>query len=938
METKVGVRNSMSTDRKFNVGRQSEQLYNEELYKMYESIRTLLMIPEEGKNGPESNLHGALWLDLAKNELNYYNKELNTWDNIFRDKFRIVDSMLNHFPPDRPVQGQLWINQGVLMYYDGLQWKPIKALMQDGSQINLAVFEDFIILSPLHPPGNTVVNDSEGEPVDTTNKSQFLVPNVDAGKFFTRRDYRHDYEEINKVTIQYPKDQLENKVASWVHVNPGKITNITKRLFKVDKLNQTIEIDPYNTELYGYRRDSAFGHFLRPGNEDEGDYYAIPEGIQLSYNAAQSFDYVLAITYEFSWIKSTGRLNRTSSDRITTNYYVGGFGGPINVFVEGYDLENRYYHYDTLTETLEITDPNMDRDFELSIIQSIKREYGLIRERTLDGKGIIHLRNKYKNPLVFVNGQALHSSLGDIEINDEEGIILVNGARREMSYCVMELHDVEKNHNMFVKSGIVNEIVDYQGVIRIDDFENVIPEEDGIILFIDGLLIKKEDVVRDYNDGSITVKGLERGQEFILLHDKYHALQYDESRLHSALVTGRVDESLVYMNEYLLCNDTAIVTSSTEEQEAKNAANGEIKLFLEPLQEMMEGKFRIWNEYEKKWQELDAATLDAVKLIAFSYENGLNTIQLNIDHDENDFFDVFAYNFANTIEKPVVIESFTCENQQEFNIRHHFIHGANSLQVFLDGVRQYDNVVTEYVDGSGFKLNKPFTGKVTYIIEHPEGGAQQACTREILGPSKVLAESPNVYRTNISLYPGRVTVYVSGLRQPQDSYVILDNHTILFNDRTTRLIGAPDNYPKEIVRKEDGELIELNRTQPDEILIEVRQKFDRKEETITVKDINEYDIDIQKYDLPPDIIEAADEILIFINGVFTGLRNGIGYIKDRSKGAITILDGDYVELMNNDPLYKLFMLDVDKHFLWQQRHDEQPYEPKINNKVTLEWR
>ncbi|PTY93104.1 hypothetical protein [Heyndrickxia sporothermodurans] len=931
----------MSENRKFNVGRQSEQLYNEELYKMYESIRTLLMIPEEGKDGPESNLHGALWLNLDKNELNYYNKELNAWDIIFRDKFRIVDSMLNHFPPDRPVQGQLWINQDVLMYYDGLQWKPIKALMQDGSQINLAVFEDFIILSPLHPPGNTVVNDPESDVVvDETNKSQFLVPNIDAGKYFVNREYRHDYEEINKVTLQYPKEMLNEKVSSWVHVNPGKITNIKKQLFKVDKLNQTIELDPYNTEFYGFRRDSAFGHFLRPGDgaEDEGDYYAIPEGIQLSYNAAQSFDYVLAVSYEFSWIKSTGRLNRTSSERITTNYYVGGFGGPINVFVEGYDLENRYYHYDTLTEMLEITDPNMDRDFEISIFEAISREYGLIRERTLDGRGIIHLRNKYRNPLVFVNGQALHSSLGDIEINDAEGIILVNGARRDMSYCVMELDDVENNHNMFVKSGVVNEIVDYQGVIRIPDFANVIPEEDGIILFVDGLLIKKEDVVRDYSDESITVNGLERGQEFILLHDKYHALQYDESRLHSALVTGRVDESLVYMNEFLICNDTAIVTSRTMEEETPEAVNGEIKLFLEPQQDVMEGQFKIWDEYNKTWQDLDADTLAAVKLIAFSYENGLNMIQLNIDHDENDFFDVFAYSFANHIEKPVVIESFTCENQQEFNIRHHFIHGANSLQVYLDGVRQYDNVVTEYVDGSGFKLNAPFTGKVTYVIEHPEGGAQKACTREVLDHTNVLAGSPNVYKTNISLYPGRVTVYVSGLRQPQESYVILDNHTILFNDRETMLIGSQDNYPTEHVRKEDGEIVELNRRQQDEILVEVRQKFDRQEQTIQVKDIDEYDIGIQKYDLPPDIIEAADEILIYINGIFTGLRNGIGYVKDRSKGAITVLDGNYVELMNNDPLYTLFMLDVDKHFLWQQRHDGQPYEPKINNKVTLEWR
>lgn len=930
----------MSENRKFNVGRQSEQLYNEELFKMYESIRTLLMIPENDEPGPKSNLHGALWLDLAKNELNYYNKELGEWDTIFRDKFRIVDRLLNHFPPDRPVHGQLWINQDVLMYYNGMQWKPIKALMQDGSQINLATFEDFLIMSPLHPPGNTVINDiddAEGI-LDTEKKSQFLVPNVDAGKFFTHRQYKRDYEEINKVTIQYPKDQLGPHPSSWVHVNPGKITSIKKRIFKIDKYAQRLHVDAYNTEFYGFRRDSPFGHFLRPGNEDDGDYFVDPDGVYLSYNAAQSFDYVLTVTYEFSWIKSTGRLNRTSSDRITTNYYVGGFGGPINVFVEGYDLENRYYHYDTITETLEINDPNMDRDMEISIMRAIGREYGLIRERTLDGKGIIRMRKKYKNPLVFVNGQALHSSLGDFEVNNEEGIILVNGGRRDMSYCIMELEDPEKDNNMFVMSGHVREIVDYQGVIRIDHFKDRIPEEDGIILFVDGLLIKKEDVVRDYNDGSITVKGLERGQEFILLHDKYHALQYDESRLHSALVTGRVDESMLFMNEYLLCNDTAIITTRTMEEEARDAANGEIKLFLEPFQDKVEGVYKIWNEYDKEWKDVDEATMNAVKTFAFSYENGLNAITINIPHDKNDFFDVFAYNFANTIEKALVIDSFTAENESEFPIRNHFIPGANSLQVYLDGVRQYHNVVTEYADGSGFRLAKPFTGRVTYIIEHPEGGAQKACTREILNHKNVLAGSANVYRTNISLYPGRITVYVGGLRQPQDSFVVIDNHTIMFKDRDTRLIGAPDNYPVENVRKEDGTVVELNRRQEDEILIEVRQQFDRQEQTITIKSIDAFDIDVQEHDLPPDIIEAADEILIFINGVFTGLRNGIGYVKDRQKGAITILDGNFIELMNNDPLYTLFMLDIDKHFLWQQRNGGKPYEPKINNKVTLEWR
>lgn len=929
----------MPENRKFNAGRQSEQLYNEELYKIYSALRTLLMIPENDEPGPKTNMHGALWLNLAKNELNYYNKELGQWDIIFRDKFRIIDSMLSHFPPDRPVKGQLWINHDVLMYFDGMQWKPIKALMQDGSQINLAAFEDFIILSPLLPSGNTIVNDVENDvEIDPEKKSQFLVPNVNTGKLFLRRDYTYDFEEVNKVTVQYPKEKLKDHVASWVHVNPGKLTGIKKRVFKVDKYAQRLYIDMQNTELYGFRPDSPFGHFLRPGTEDDGDYFVDPDGVYLSYNAAQSFDYILAVTYEFSWIRSTGRLNRTNSKRTTTNYYVGKIGGPINVFIEGYDLENRYYHYDTLSEILEIKDPDFDKDMEVSFMRSIKREYGIIRERTLDGKGVIRMRHRYNNPLVFANGQALHSSLGDVEIDHDEGLVFVHGGRRDMSYSIMELEDPDNDIDMFVQSGFTKDTVNGQAVIRIQDLEEKIPEDQGIILFVDGLLVKKEEVERDYFDNSITVKGLEVGQEYIVLRDKYHILQYDEADLYSALVTGHVDESLVFMNDKLLCNDSAFVTTKSMEEEALNAVDGEIKLFLEPFQDKIEGVFKIWNGYKKQWEDLDENTLKAVKTFGFSYENGLNVITLNIEHDKDDYFDVFAYSFANSIEKPLIIETLYAENETEFPIRNHFIPGTNSLQVYLDGIRQYDYAYTEYMDGSGFRLKEPFTGRVTYVIEHPEKGAQKACTREVLDHTKMIDGANNVYRTNISLYPGRVTVYVGGLRQPQESFVILDNHTIMFKDRTTKLIGTNENYPVDYIRKKDGSIVNITRTQPDEVLIEVREQFDRQEQTITIKSIDTFDIDVKEHDLPPDIIEAADEILIYINGIFTGLKNGIGYKKDKQKGAITILDGNFVELMNHDPLYKLFMLDPDKRFKWQQKNGGKEYEPKIDNRVTLDWR
>lgn len=913
------------------MGRGSEQLYNEQLYKIFESIKHLLDIPEENRATPDKpDLHGSLWLDTVKNELNYFNKDIGEWDNIFRDKFKIVDNLLNNFPPDRPVYGQLWINQDVLMFYNGYEWRPIKALMQDGSQINLSVFEDFLMLSPLNPLGNRIINDQSQIP---ENRSQFLAPNLDVGKFFIDGNYRSDYEEINKVTLQYPKIKLENKTPSWIHVNPGKLTAINKRLFKVDKDSQFIPISTFNTELYGFQLDSPFGKFLRPKKES-GDYVVTPDGVQLEYHTAQNYDFILAVTYEFSWIKASGKLNRTDTKKKSASYYVGGFGGPINVFVEGYDLENSYYEYDSVTKTVNVTDPDINMDMDVSVMRSIKREYGIIRERTLDGKGIIKLRSRYLNPLIFTNGQAMHSSLGDIEVNNADGVVLVKDARRDMSYSVMELNDTENNLDMFLGSGTVNETIDGKGVIRINDFANKIKPEEGIILFVDGLLVKKEDVIKDYINGYITADGLEETQEYIVLYDKYNALLFEDNKLQGAIVVGKVDESLVFMNELLICNDTAIVTSKTKDEMLVSAINGEIRLFIESEEDKLKGEFAIYDSYDKVWKPMTQRDIDSAKLISFSYENALNIIALNIPYVKEDIFEIYAYNFANTIDKPLLINSFYVTDQDDFQLSQYFIAGTNALQVFLNGVRQYN--ITEYADGRGFTLPKKVTGKITYIIEYPENGSQQSCTREVLGYEDCIA--PNVYKTKKSLYPGRVTVYVSGIRQPMDSFSILDNNTIVFKDKNIRLTGCKDNYPKESIMKKDGSIVEITKTHYDEILIEVRQKFELKEQTIIINEENAFDIDIKKYDLPVDIIEAADEILIYINGVFFGLRNGLGYIKNRAKGSITITDPDALRSINLDYLYNFFSINHEKHLEWQDKHGGKPYERKLNSKVTLEWR
>lgn len=70
-------------------------------------------------------------------------------------------------PPDDPVKGQLWIHNEVLCYYNGVEWKPLKALLQDGSQFSLDVFKNFILISPLWKIGNTIIRDEDIEAYNT---------------------------------------------------------------------------------------------------------------------------------------------------------------------------------------------------------------------------------------------------------------------------------------------------------------------------------------------------------------------------------------------------------------------------------------------------------------------------------------------------------------------------------------------------------------------------------------------------------------------------------------------------------------------------------------------------------------------------------------------------------------------------------------------------
>ena len=69
---------------------------------------------------------------------------------MFSSLFQITSNITSLTTPSEPVLGQLWIYNGVLTYFDGSQWQPIRAIEQSSTQWSNAAFEDFQIVSPLN--------------------------------------------------------------------------------------------------------------------------------------------------------------------------------------------------------------------------------------------------------------------------------------------------------------------------------------------------------------------------------------------------------------------------------------------------------------------------------------------------------------------------------------------------------------------------------------------------------------------------------------------------------------------------------------------------------------------------------------------------------------------------------------------------------------------
>lgn len=758
---------SSSYDRSFNAGRQSELLYNEELHKIYESIKHLLDTPTGKVATPDAKLDGSLWLDRTNNALKTWQKSTNTWVKVFDKEFRILSEINNPYPPSNPILGQFWNYNGTLVYYNGSEWTPFKTLVADSLDIDISLFQNFLLISPMKSSGSTVMDPDMLESydrqlelykqgkIDYDNEAdikasdkwkfgddikidtgidmeslqgvevQYLVPDTLSARVFLDGQLNTDYKEKSRVCIQYPAKTIENTNSGLVHINPGRLQGIHKTLVKVDRITAELNFDAANYELYGFKKGSPFGEFLLPEHkENDGGYIRTEKGVILSYQQVQNYDYILIVSYDFGWLKMTGKLRRSVSDENSTTYRIPNFKTPLNIFVDGFNLEETGYSVDNIAKTITINENT--RNMVVNGFETAFREMGFVRRVDVNGAAVIKVTKKYARPIVFLNGEAIDviniDNASDInyDTSDQVGyygsvngtiydrrnnIIRIPEAKIDMVWAVAELkgdtHNSDpdaRDFDMFVSAGIVDE----DGVVPIPD--DTFIETDRPILFVNGLYIDTEDIVIE--DGKIFCNGIEKGMDYILLRDRYKRLFDKEATQKSigyAINVGRFNESLVYYNGYLILNQASLIESKTP-GETVPVCNGEIKFFVtnEARDEITNlvtttGRYYV---YAKKmddygndisgWEPIDEEKLELDR-IAKSYSNAVNAVYILSDNladsgivydRTQDKIDVFGYKFAAYDETPLKIGNIevTEEEVEIYNQQRPWVNAKKRLQ------------------------------------------------------------------------------------------------------------------------------------------------------------------------------------------------------------------------------------------------------------------
>lgn len=152
----------------FQFGRASEELYNNELMLLYNSLKNLHAIVE-----PEGSDENTLWIDGETLKIKKNGKFIPLYNNYYQS----MNTLIQNDYPINPTPGQLWIDKGVLVYYTGIKWEAVKATTID--DFSMDGFEPFLIIDSLEASANQIIkrefNIIEEEFIGAVGLTEFIL-------------------------------------------------------------------------------------------------------------------------------------------------------------------------------------------------------------------------------------------------------------------------------------------------------------------------------------------------------------------------------------------------------------------------------------------------------------------------------------------------------------------------------------------------------------------------------------------------------------------------------------------------------------------------------------------------------------------------------------------------------------------------------------------
>ena len=694
--------------RKFNIGRQGEQLLNDEWHQLFMSLKYLnynryktieTPYPERQTDIPERALRFHEQKKVNLLETYYPNLGTGEWKPLFEGYYHPA-SAVKPDGDDFPAY-QLCIDpeSGAIMYWDpnNHSWIVARAAeyLGEASAFNGLNFQ---LINPLEQAKKIVGKDEVGNPIYVTYE-YCPVPFVNYGRLFAnlpdavgknsrvgRFAQPGNYIATNQCAIS-----TDLKDLAWVHVNASKLVSIDKRLIRIEKdkkkLNYGfIDITSTQTEFYGFVSGNREGVLLLR----DYDFTDVAGGIELIPDNRGNFpyDYVYCLTYIFDDYPSNEGYVLTDIGVVGENnqVYVGQSECPIALFMDGLALEqtdageegvavNEIYRYDEKEGVITFTDDDdaeIVRNMQMSILAFPKRTEEFILEKTADGitgpnvfikedsvSFVIGSGNNisnYKTPMVFCSGLGLQETEIFKDVTIEGNSVTIHGlVLPDDEPIICFVADVQDS--FVCKGKLLNGKV----------YDESIKSDKDYAIFINGLLLTPTNGDMIISDGVIEViNALDAAHnvlDFALFeiendNDRKIGLLFDDTVSYFSVRIDDHGKKAVYndCNSAIVYVGTGIIIDEAAVERPINDAEGYFKgnQIIKAMDDYGNAKYFIYDYTKEEPEELAKDIADEVDHL-LGYYSSPGSIHLLGDNDAwtNCSITYYAYSFANMIDEPM---------------------------------------------------------------------------------------------------------------------------------------------------------------------------------------------------------------------------------------------------------------------------------------------